>query len=405
MELFVARQPIFDQNLVVYGYELLFRSGLTNAFDGTEENTATSKVIAAAFYSPDGEDILGGKRAFVNFPRAMLVNETAIILPPDIAVIEVLENVEPDRVIVDACRGLRERGFRIALDDFVDTQQLHPLAPLADFIKVDLRSTGKDARRTIIARYGRGLSLLAEKVETQEEFRESVAEGFSYFQGYFFAKPVITCTREIPAFKLNYLRILQELHDPELDVGSLSKLIAREPSLSYKLLRFVNSALYARRKTIDTIEHALMFIGETGIRKWLSVVALMDLTSDKPSELVVNALVRARFAELLAPHAGLGPRSGDLFLAGIFSRLDAMLGRPLEELLDGLKLNQHIRAMLLGTLPPGETLAAFWSLLLAYESADWKRLPKLAGRLGIPTGTLPGLYSVAVKWADEVFQS
>jgi EAL and modified HD-GYP domain-containing signal transduction protein len=404
MELFVARQPIFDRHLVVYGYELLFRSGLTNAFDGTEENTATSKVIAAAFYSLDGEDILGAKRAFVNFPRAMLVNETAIILPPDIAVIEVLENVEPDREIVDACRRLRERGFKIALDDFVDTEQPHPLAPLANFIKVDLRATGRDARKAIAARYGRGLGLLAEKVETQEEFREAVSDGFSYFQGYFFAKPVITSTREIPAFKLNYLRILQELHGTELHVDSLSNLIAREPSLSYKLLRFVNSSLYARRKTIDTIEHALMFIGETGIRKWLSVVALVDLTSDKPSELVVNALVRARFAELLAPHAGLCARAGDLFLAGMFSRLDAMLGRPLEELLDGLKLNEDIRTMLLGTLSPEEALAALWNLILAYESADWERLPELAGRLRLDTSTLPGLYSVAVNWSDEVFQ-
>jgi c-di-GMP-related signal transduction protein len=404
MELFVARQPIFDRNLNVLAYEVLFRSGLTNSFDGTEANTATSKVISAVFYSPNGEDVLGGKPAFINFPERLLLNDGASILPPASTVIEVLETVQPDASVVAACAELHSRGYKIALDDFVDTELPHPLAPVADFIKVDLRASTKQQQKSILARYRHSLSLLAEKVETQEEFEEAADMGFTYFQGYFFAKPIITSSREIPGFKLNYLRILQEIHRPEIEVKNLTKLVAREPGLSYKLLRYVNSAAFARLNTIESIEQALVFVGQDGIRRWLSVVALMDLTSDKPSELAVSALVRARFCELLAPEAGLSGRSGDLFLVGMFSHLDAMLGRPLDELLDGLKLNDDIRNTLAGTAAPGNRFAAVWKVVLAYEAADWTGLAESARMFGIKTEGLSTLYAAAVKWAGDVFR-
>jgi EAL and modified HD-GYP domain-containing signal transduction protein len=241
-------------------------------------------------------------------------------------------------------------------------------------------------------------------VETQEEFHEAAAMGFTYFQGYFFSKPAITTTREIPAFKVNYLRILRELHGSELNIHSLSRLISHEPSLSYKLLRFVNSALFARRKTIESIEHTLLYIGEIGVRKWLSVVLLMDLTLDQPDELVTSSLVRARFCELLAPHVGLASRAGDLFLAGMFSLLDVMLGRPLGELLDELKLSEDLKRALLGRANPGDRVGALWNTVLAYEGADWARLDELAASLGLQAQALPGLYSLAVSWADEVIE-
>jgi c-di-GMP-related signal transduction protein len=405
MELFVARQPIFDERLEVRAYELLFRSGQGNAFDGAEENEATSKVITAVFYSPGGEDILGGKQAFVNFPRGLLVNDGATAVPPELAVIEILETVEPGHEVVAACRRLRERGYQIALDDFVDTPLPHPLAPLADFIKVDLRATDRQERKKIVARYGRASKMLAEKVETRAEFRDAAAAGFTYFQGYFFAKPVITSTREIPTSRLNYLRILRELHQAELNVHSLSGLIAHEPSLAYKLLRFVNSALFGRRREIHSIEHTLLYIGENGVRKWLSVVLLMDLTSDQPGALVTTSLARARFCELLAPHAGLGSRAGDLFLAGVFSLLDAMLGRPLGELLAGLNLPEDVKNALLGKTTVGDRVGVLWETVLAYESANWLRADELAASLSIRAQALPSLYSLAVNWADEVTES
>ena len=377
---------------------------MVNSFDGTEENTATSKVITAVFYSAEGEQLLGGNQAFINFPRALLTGDGAQVIPPETAVIEVLETVEPDEQVVASCVDLRSRGYRIALDDFVDSAEPHPLVPYAEYIKVDLRAVNAAQQAAILNRYRDRVHFLAEKVETLDEFERAMSMGFTCFQGYFFSKPVIAPIRQIPGFKLNYLQILREIHAPEMSVVHLSALVAREPSLSYRLLRFVNSALFTHYREIDSLDHALLFIGQDGIRRWLSVVTLMDLTSDKPAELAVTALFRARFCELIASEAGLKARAGGLFLMGMVSVLDAMLGRPLDQLLDGLGLSEDLRGALLGEASPEEFSARLWKLVLAYEAADWPRVAECAGALGVSPEALPPLYTSAVTWADEAFQ-
>ena len=402
MELFVARQPIFDEQLRVCAYEVLFRSGSQNAFDGTEENTATAKVISALFGSPDCENFTAGRPAFINFPRTMLVNDVASVLPPENTVIEILETVEADGMVVEACDRLRKLGYRLALDDFVPTAAPHPLVSLADILQVDFRLTSPEQQKSTAARFGGQLRLLAEKVETLEEFHRADQVGYEYFQGYFFARPVITSVRQIRGWKLNYLRILQELHHPELDFSKLTAMVKREHALSYGLLRFVNSALFARREPIESIHHALVFVGEEAARKWLLVVALLDLTADKPAELAVNTLVRARFSELLALAAGLQSQSEDCFLMGMFSRLDAMLGRPLEELLDGLNLHEEITRALLDRPEAGDRLPAVWKIVQAYEGADWDEVLPLASDLEIEADLLSSSYTQALAWADAI---
>jgi c-di-GMP-related signal transduction protein len=404
VELFVARQPIFDTHKRVVAYELLFRKGMSNSFDGSEENDATSKVITATFYSAEGEQLLGGKQAFINFPRMLLTHDGAQVIHRETTVIEVLETVEPDQQVIAACASLRSRGYRIALDDFVDSAEPHPLVPHAEYIKVDLRAASAAQQAAILDRYQGRVKFLAEKVETMEEFEQAKAKGFHYFQGYFFSRPVIAPVRQIPGFKLNYLQILREIHAPEISVGHLSALVAREPSLSYKLLRFVNSALFTKYSEIESLEHAFLFIGLDGIRRWLSVVTLMDLTSDKPAELAITALIRARFCELVALAAGLQARASSLFLMGMVSVLDAMLGRPLDQLLEGLGLHAGITRVLLGVAPSGEASAQVWKLALAYEAADWLRVAEAATALEVPPEAVPPLYASAVKWADDAFQ-
>lgn len=401
MELYIARQPIFDARRNVCAYEMLFRSGLLNTFDGSDGNTATAKVISAVFGTPDGERLLDGKPAFINFPRTLLLEETASVLPPRNTVVEILESVEPDSAVQAACGRLRARGFRLALDDFVPTSATHPLIACADFLKVDFRLASPRQQTAAAARFGGQLRLLAEKVETPEEFRRAARLGYEFFQGYFFARPVVTAARVISGSKRNYLCILQELHQPYLDFSKLTSLLRHEPALSYKLLRFVNSALFARRERVDSVYHALTFIGEEAARKWLSVVTLIDLSADQPTELAVSTLVRARFAELLAPPAGLERRQEDCFLMGMFSRLDVMLGRPLQELLQGLNLPAEIGRALLDQPRPGDRLSKLWNLILAYEAADWGRLDLLASESAIKPEALSSAYTQAVAWADE----
>ena len=250
-----------------------------------------------------------------------------------------------------------------SLDDFSHLQGWDRLANLVSIIKVDFRATTEAQQQALVQRYAdRGICMLAEKIETQEEFTRACGMGYHYFQGYFFARPVIVSRREIPGSKLGYLKILKEIHRPELELSVLEQLIQREVSLASKLLRYINSSIFGWVNPVHSIRQALALLGEQEIRNWVSLATLPTLASDKPDELIRTALLRARFSELLAPWAGIGYRKADLFLVGLFSALDAMLGRPVAEILSEMRLGGDIAEALLGTAPPGQPLAEVYAL-------------------------------------------
>jgi EAL and modified HD-GYP domain-containing signal transduction protein len=401
MQLFVARQPILNRKLSVVAYEMLYRSSMENTFDGTDAQIATSKVINALFYSPDGQDLLARRTAFINFPETLLLNDTPSLLPSQKTVIEVLETVDPSPEVVEACQRLRARGFKIALDDFTDTEKEHPLVPVADFIKVDFKCGDRDRWAAIAKRYGKRCQLIAEKVETIAEFHWAKDNGYTYFQGYFFARPQVSSVFEISGLKQNFLEIIRAIHAPDMNLGQLAKVIEREPTLSYKLLRLANSALFGRRHAASQVYDAMLRIGEDEVKRWLSVIVLMDLASDSASEVVVSALVRARFCELLGLEAGLDAQSGELFLLGLFSHLDVMFGRSLAEILNGLKLPDYILKPLLE--PNGDDMVSrLWTTVVGYEVADWELIFPLLPALNIEPECARVIYAQAVTWADRV---
>ena len=403
MEVFVARQPIFDRHQKVYGYELLFRPQLDAGAAGTAGSLASLQVMTNSLLSIGVEALLAGARAFINFPEQLLADERALSLPPNIAVIEILETVNATPAVLAACRYLRAKGYVLALDDFPQQADYEELAGLVDIIKVDFRATTPAEQETIIHRYSpKGVHLLAEKVETQEEFHRARKLGYHYFQGYFFARPVVVSRREIPGFKLNYLRILREIHQPELEFRELESLIQRDVSLASKLLRYVNSAIFGWISPVQSIRQALALLGEQEIRNWASLAALPTLAVDKPDELMRMALLRARFCELLAPWEGLAHRKADLFLLGLFSLLDAMLDRPLAEILAEMRLRGDIPETLLGTGHPERPMALIYRLVRHYESANWEGVAATANRLQVPVEIIPELYLNAVAWSNEM---
>jgi c-di-GMP-related signal transduction protein len=405
MDVFVARQAIFDRQLKVCGYELLARSCLDGVCAPARDVMASLQVITNSYLSMGIENVLGGKRAFINFPQELLEDERALVLPPKTTVIEILETVEPEPEVIAACRALRDKGYTLALDDFNPANRWGNFVDLVSIIKVDFRATSRGEQRKLVKRYApRGIRMLAEKVETQAEFREACQMGYDYFQGYFFARPVVLARQEIPVCKLNYLRILEQIHRPELDYPAIEKLIRREVSLASKLLRFINSALFAWGQPLDSILQALTQMGDQGIRTWVSLASLPSLTVDRPDELMRTALIRARFCELLAPVAGLGDRKADLFLIGLFSLLDAMLGRPLREVLAEIRLNGEIGAVLLNRAAPENRLAPVNALIRLYEAGKWDSLGATADQLNIPRDTIPELYLDAVAWSEKVFR-
>ncbi len=405
MDVLVARQAIFDRDRRVYGYELLFRSqAARNEFDGTEGGLATQQVLANSLLVIGLDNLVGTKKAFVNFGRGPLLQGWHTSLPAENTVIEVLETVEPDAEVVEACRKLREQGYQIALDDFVFRPGYEPLLDVADLLKIEIQSLPRPEQSLLIrSSKARGLQLLAEKVETYEEFEWAKQAGYDYFQGYFFARPVIVRGRKIPAAKVHCLRLLQEVQRPELDFERLEMLILEDVSLSYQLLRYVNSPLFALTSSIRSIRQALLFFGETELRKWIVLATLARTADDKPGELIRHSLVRARFCESVARLARKDLEQS-AFLTGLFSLLDALIDRPLEETLSGMCLAPEITAVLSGQAPESDPLAGAFQLARAYEVADWPRVEEIARQLSVPVASLGDVYLAATGWAQQVLE-
>ncbi len=402
MDIFVARQPIFDRARQLSGYELLFRSSAdSNQFDGAGAVSATSQVIANSLFSIGLENIVGSNKAFINFDDELLRSGLHTMLPRDHIVLEILETVRPDADLIALCRNLRSEGYTIALDDFVADPAFEPLTQIAQIIKVDIQATPQPEQERLLRTYRpRGIAMLAERVETAEEFERARSAGYDHFQGFFFARPTVVKGRQIPAAKLNCLRLLAELQNSELDFDRLQAMISQDLSFSYKLLRYVNSALFSPRTEINSIGQALMILGETGLRHWIAIAALPELAKDKPGELVTHSLVRASFCERLADMAGLRERSQG-FLMGMFSLLDALIDVPLEEALQQLHVSQRIAAALLGTAREQDLWRAIYRMACLYEKCDWNGVKAAASALGIATSNLALAYSESTLWAQR----
>lgn len=394
---FVARQPILTTDEKVFGYELLFRDGIEDFFRSPDSDAASRSTLNSSMLL--GLDVLcDGRRAFVNCTREILLKDYVTLLPAGQTVVEILETVPADDLVVAACRRLKEAGYMIALDDFALGDPREPLTDLADIIKVDLRATSSDDAAAMVQRYGPWrCRLLAEKVETREEFMASKKAGFLYFQGYFFRRPEILTAHEIPANRLNYLRMLTAVSQPELDVRHLENLVKGEASLCYRLLRYLNSAAFGFASEIHSVRHALSILGEREVRRWIRLVASLGAGQDKSSDLVLAALVRARFCELLSPKIQHG--DSDLFLMGMLSLMDTILEIPMRQVLDNVPIDQECKAVLLGAT---SRLRPFYQLMLAQESGEWAAVRELSTQIQLSEGDVSAAYWQAMQWARQV---
>ncbi len=405
--LFVARQPIFNRDKSVFAYELLFRSSKTSqAYDGTDGSLATSQVIAATMFAFGQQDILAGKRGFFNFTRDHLLADYSRILDPANTIIEVLESVEPDQAVLAACLRLKASGYTLALDDFVAKDWAHPLAHLADIIKVDFRETHAKDQEALASEFGgRGITMLAEKVETEAEFRLARSCGYSLFQGYFFARPEVVRGKRIPSFRKHYYTLLKAIQRPDFSFNDIEALIRKDLSLIYKFLLFLNSARFDWLSRINSIHHALVLLGQQEVRKWMSLAIIASLGADRPPELIVTGATRAHFCELLGSRAGLEARSDSLLMLGMFSVMDAIMETTLDEILAGISLEPEVCEALLGTAAEGNRLAVIYRVVRAYEAGDWQSVLTGADQLGVPGDAIPAMYLKSVIWAEQTLAS
>lgn len=369
-EAFIGRQPIYDRNLELSAYELLFRSGEVNRAVIGDGDQATSTVILTAFTEIGLDKLVGPHRAFLNLTRNFLLGEGPWLLPPERVVLEILEDMVVDEALLAAVRALRRRGFLLALDDFVGEARWQPLLEHAAIVKMDVRALGIEAARSEARRLRRcGAQLLAEKVETRAEFDALVNSGFELFQGYFIARPQVVRGRKLPAERLAVLQLLAVLQAPQTDIDEVEMLVRRDVTLSYRLLRLINSAFFALPAQISSVRRAVVYLGLDSLKRWLSLLVLASV-SGKPHELIRMALLRARMCEGLCQRGSVGDPSAG-FTAGLFSTLDALMDAPLAELLDGLPLAQPIKNALLAH---GGGLGEALNCTLAYERCDWARV-------------------------------
>jgi len=311
-------------------------------------------------------------------------------------VIEVLENISLDQGIVDACQQLKRSGYLIALDDFVQTPAWKPLVDLADFIKVDVLASSPAEQRRLSKEFeGSAVRLVAEKVENYEVFQRTRNWGYVYFQGYFFSRPEMLTHHDVPAHKLTYLRILQAANQKHIDMGQVAERIKSEASLSYRLLRYLNSPAFFLASEVRSIPHCLALLGERGTRKWVSLVAVACMTDGKPEELVTVPLIRARFCELLAPAAGLGDSADDLFLLGLLSAIDAVLDMKMDDVLKEIKIRQEISDALLGK---ENRFREILEIVFCYEKGQWQEIDRAAKRWHIHPDKVPELFMQSLEW-------
>ena len=390
----IARQPIVDAEIRVQGYELLYRSQLTSPLAGFDGETATATVAINTLLDMGLFAVAGEHPVFVNLTRTFFERELYLALPSQRVVLEVLEDIEPDEDMVRMVRRARELGYRVALDDYVHSERMRPLVELADIIKVDVLDMTDDEVREharILARPG--LILLAEKVETRERFEVAREAGFELFQGWFYARPDLMRRRNLRTDRASLLQVLAAIEDPGIDFDEIGSLIERNLALSHKLMRYVNSALFSLPQEVESVRHACTMLGIERVRTCVMLLLLAEV-DDKPRELMLNALSRARLCQLLAP-THKAEVDQKYFTVGLFSLLDAYLDQSLEDLLAEIPLSQDVKdAILAGAGEPGMALEA----AVACERADWQ-----AQELGsVDPVELQRLYVSALEWTRQV---
>ena len=396
MDVYVARQPIFNRHRRIFAYELLFRNGMSNAFPGVDGDEATSSLLSSSFFTVGIEQITSGRKAFINFTEDMLTRGIPAMFPPNRVVVELLEDVQPTEEVIGVCRELVSKGYTLVLDDFVYREKLTPLIELAAIIKIDFRLTPIEQIGEMVETLkGYPCKLLAEKIETYDEFIVASGMGFVYFQGYFFSKPEILRNKDIPSSQMALLQLIVEVNRAEIEMADIEKLVNRDISISFKLLKYLNSAYYSRLQPIASTRQAIAFLGERGTRLFVSLIITSKLSEHKPDELIRTSCVRARFLELVGKEARLD--SGVFFMLGLFSLLDAMLDTPMDDLMAQIPVTEEISLALVhktGGLFP------YLQLIQWYEAGEWHKMDTVMAGLDLDEQKIVEFYLDAVHWAE-----
>lgn len=407
MDIYVARQPIFDINEETVAYELLYRNSSVNNYQHTDGDQATTDVIVNSFLNIGIKELSNGRPCFINFTEKLLKLGVPSYFNPLSIVVEILETVELNEDILGICKELKAHGYTIALDDFFVSQWNELTVQILDYIdiiKIDFRATNRTERQEMIRFIkGRNIKFLAEKVETIEEYLEAKEDGFVYFQGFYFSKPVILNSYDIPSYYHSYFQILKEIESPDPDIEKIKDVIEKDISLSYKLLRLINNPVFRPRNEVSSIKQAIILLGLNEIKKWIYVLAIRGADKgaggSKEREIIELSLKRGKLGELIGRKVGREVLASKYFLLGMFSLMDSLLHHPMEELLEDLPLSNDMKAALSGEKNDEYAMLLF---LKDIEHSFHEDLELTFNPTKMPKDELFRLYGEASDWATKV---
>ena len=409
MEVFVARQPIFNMYEQIVGYELLYRNKQENRFPHVDSDIATVDVLVNSFLSIGIDEVSQGKPAFINFTGNLILSTVFDYIEPTKVIVEILEDVKITPEIVGKIKELKQRGFQMALDDFILSEELaehEEVFDYIDYIKIDFLSTPLLKRMEIeneIKNKYPHIKFLAEKVETRNQYEVAKYSGYVLFQGYFFEQPQVLSTTDVPPNVIQYLQILSLLREEEPDINILAENIERDISLTYKLLQLINHSNKRSKSKVRSVKQAVLLLGLTELRKWMYLLAMrearLDIESDATKEIMVSSLFRAKICEKFA-HYKFENNHSEYFLIGLFSLIDALLERPLPTILQQLPFTEDIILTISGI---DTYMTPYLNLSIALNKGQWSKVETIADELEIPYDIVMQYYEEVNEWVKDSF--
>ena len=401
MDVYMARQPIFDTENNVYAYELLYRSNSTeNHYNGADADESTADVVTNAFFGLNVRDIVGGARAFINFTGNLLKRGIPKMISPDILVVEVLENQMMDEDTIDACRELKERGYTLALDDFEYDSSYSELFELGDIVKIDFRTSQSAIEETAyVCRYCNKI-MLAEKIETSEEYEYAKRLGCTFTQGYYFARPTIMSQSSVTPLPTNFMEIMQLVSQPEPEISDIVEVISRDTAMCQRLLRLINSVYFGVRNRVSTISQALVILGLDYLREWVYLMGMQRITHNDNTEIMRLSVLMAKFCKqiaLLIPDAAR--ESESFYLMGLLTMVVYSGRQALEQTLEEFPLTQNIKNGLLGN---GGLYSDVFRMAQSYTKGHWEQFDAIAEQYSLDKAQVSDLFLSCVKECERL---
>ncbi|MEJ8554664.1 EAL and HDOD domain-containing protein [Tepidibacter sp. Z1-5] len=402
MNIYIARQPIFDNEYNVIAYELLYRNSDGNFFNGNvSDNVATSILLINSYFNFGINNLVGESKAFINFDSHLIKSGIAELLNKDKVVIEILENVEPDKKLLKEIKRLNELGYTLAIDDYTTDYKYSEITNLCDIVKVDFIENTKDGIEALVKELKKlGKLILAEKIETKEEFEWAKSIGFDYYQGFYFSKPSLQKGKALSESALQYVKLMNELNTAEPNFKVLSDIIGVDISLTYKLLNIVNSNS-RMQNDITSIQQAIAILGVNELRRWLSLAMVQDICKQETNEAVRYAMIRLNLLKEIALHSNLKNSVEELSLLGTLSIVDTVLEMDMAEALKSIPISKEMKNTLLGK----KTMYSdAMTLCFAYERGAFDDIRNSASNINYEIKLLSSHYLASVKWADKMFE-